>query len=67
MNLLSLSAISFEIYQGRDTNNYSGYSIAPCHHVKGSEVGVEDQDYHPEELYALQTHPAKCCQEEEMQ
>lgn len=30
-------------------------------------MGVKDQDYHPEELYALQTHPAKCCQEEEMQ
>ncbi len=53
MNLLSLSAISFGIYQGRDTNNYSWHSVAPCHHVKGSEVGVEDQDYHPEELYAL--------------
>lgn len=65
-NLLPLSAISFCVSEGRDTNNYSWDSIASCHHVEGSEVGVKHQDYHPEELYTLQTHPAKPCQIEEM-
>ena len=66
-NLLLFTAISFGVNKCRDSDNNSRDSIATCHHVEGFELGVKDQDYHPEELYALQTHPAKCRQVEEVQ
>lgn len=66
-HLLSLRAISCRINEGRDTDDYSWDTVASQHQVKGFTVCVEDQDDHPEKLYALQTHPAKGCQVEEMQ
>lgn len=66
-NLLSLSAITLSIHQCGYSDNYSRNSVASCHHVKGFKVGVKNQNYHPEQLDALQTHPAKCCQVKEMQ
>lgn len=66
-NSLARRAVSLSIDNGRQEDDDGRDTVAPCHHVERFEGGVEDQHHHPEELYPLQTHPTKRCQEEIVQ
>ena len=67
MCLLFLCAVSAGIDQCGDGDYHRRYSVAHSHHADRLEADVEDQDHHPEELNAFQTHPAEGRQVEIMQ
>ena len=67
MCLLSLCAVSAGIDQCGNGDDHQWYSVAQRHHAGRVEAGVEDQDHHPEELDAFQTHPAEGGQVEVME